>query len=246
MPRSLSGSKNQSCHQSSYGYKGFLARVCSLQPFYTFLTGCLGKTFLSSTIIDQALTRSRTLFAFLIYNFSCSTTALSTIHSLIFQLASDDEDLQAILCQSIAKDLKRDLKRTMELLATLLSTAGPTFIVIDGFDEIDEIERARLLQCLLDLSDSCDEAKILVSSRIEDDIHAILCDKAVQIRIDTQNAGSIQAFVSRRVQDWFQSRDFIAEARTEIMELMAPLSSKANGMCPVFGQYLIVSFMDEC
>ncbi|TAQ90071.1 hypothetical protein B7494_g1584 [Chlorociboria aeruginascens] len=187
-----------------------------------------GKTYLSSTIIGHALTRGRTLFAFLSFKFSSSTTALSIIHSLIFQLTSDDDNLQAILCQSIAKDLRRDLKRAVELLATLLSTAGLTFIVIDGLDEIDEIERARLLQCLLDLSDSCNEAKILVSSRIEADIRAILCDKAVEIRIDTQNAGSIQAFVSRRVQEWFLSRDFIPEARTEIMELLAPLSSKAK------------------
>jgi hypothetical protein len=127
----------------------------------------------------------------------------------------------------------------VELLTTLLSTAGPVFIVIDGLDEIDQIERARLLHRLLELSNSCEEAKILVSSRIEDDIKSILCDKAVEIRIDNRNAGSIQAFVSRRVQAWFLSRDFLPEARTEIVGLLAPLSSKANGTYPIFGPLLI-------
>lgn len=211
----------------------------SKAPFiYTILTQSIGKTYLSGTIVDQALNLGRTLFVFLSYNFSTSISALSIIHSLIFQLTSDDDDLQAILCQSMAKELKRDLKRAVELLTTLLRVAGPVFIVVDGLDEIDELERARLLQNLLELSKSCDEAKILVSSRIEDDIHAILRDKAVEIRIDSRNAGSIQAFVSRRVQEWFLSRDFLPEARTEIMGLLAPLSWKANGMYPVFGPLL--------
>lgn len=127
----------------------------------------------------------------------------------------------------------------MDFLTTLLCTAGPVFIVIDGLDEIDEIERARLLQRLLELSDSCDEAKILISSRIEDDINFILCDKAVEIRIDDRNAGSIQAFVSRRVEAWFLLQDFLPEARAEIVGLLAPLSSKANGTYPIFGPLLV-------
>ena len=200
---------------------------------------CIGKTYLSSTVVDHALSKGRTLFAFLSYKFSSSISALSIIHSLIFQLTSGDDDLQAILCQSASKELRRELKRAVELLTTLLTTTGPVFIVIDGIDEIDEIERTRLLRCLLELSNCCDETKVLVSSRIEDDLQAILGDTAVQIRIDDRNAGSIQAFVSRRVQEWFLLRDFLPEARTEIQGLLAPLSSKANGMYLLFGMLRI-------
>ena len=194
-----------------------------------FLILCAGKTFLTSTIVDKALTEGRTLFVFLSYKFGSSISALSVIHSLLFQLSADDDELQAILCQSSVKELKRDLEIAVGLLTTLLSTAGPVFIIIDGFDEIDETERAKLLHRLLELSSSCEEVKILASSRIEYDIHAILHDKAIEIRIDNRNAGSIQAFVNRRVQEWFLSRDFVPEARAEIMGLLAPLSSKANG-----------------
>lgn len=205
--------------------------------FDSILTWCTGKTFLSSTVVDKANAQGRTLFAFLSYKFSSSITALSLIHSLLFQLASDDDELQAILCQSADKELKRDLKSSVTLLTTLLntaSTAGPVFIIIDGLDEIDETEQARLLRCLLELSNSCGEAKILVSSRIEDDIHAILHDKAVEIRIDSRNAGSIQAFISRRVREWFHSRHFLPEACAEIMGMLALLSSKADGSFLVF------------
>jgi len=207
-----------------------------------FLTICIGKTYLSSTVVDHALSKGRTLFAFLSYKFSSSISALSIIHSLIFQLTSGDDDLQAILCQSASKELRRELKRAVELLTTLLTTAGPVFIVIDGIDEIDEIERRRLLRHLLELSNDCNDVKVLVCSRIEDDIDTILNGKAVKIRIDDRNAGSIQAFVGRQVQEWFLSRDFLSEARTEIRGLLAPLSSKANGTYIVFG--ILRSFID--
>jgi hypothetical protein len=121
------------------------------------------------------------------------------------------------------------MKSAVELLTTLLNTAGPVFIIIDGLDEIDETERTNLLYCLVKLSKSCDEVKILVCSRMEDDIRAVLDEKAIDIRVDSQNAGSIQAFINRRVQQWFLSRSFLPEACAEIQGLLAPLSSKAKG-----------------
>ncbi|PVH83873.1 hypothetical protein DL98DRAFT_486212 [Cadophora sp. DSE1049] len=187
-----------------------------------------GKTFLSSTIVNKALSQGRTLFAFLSYKFSSTTSALSIIHSLLFQLSSDDDDLEAILCQSTAKELRREMKIAMGLLSTLLNAAGPVFIVIDGVDEIDEIERCRFLNCLLELLKSCDEVKILVCSRMEDDIRTVLNKKAVNIRIDKQNAGSIQAFIKHHAEQWFLSRSFLPEACAEIRRLLAPLSSKAK------------------
>lgn len=190
-------------------------------------------------MVDHALTQGPTLFVFLSYNFGSSISALSIINSLIFQLTSDNDDLQAILCQSVAKEPKRELKVAVELLTTLLNVAGPVFIIIDGIDEIDEFERKRLLSRLLELSNSCEEAKILVSSRVEDDIYSILRDKTIEIRVDNRNAGSIQAFVSRRAQAWFLSQDFLPEARDEIEGLLAPLSSKAKGMYPFLGPLLI-------
>ncbi|KAE8448036.1 hypothetical protein EG329_009959 [Mollisiaceae sp. DMI_Dod_QoI] len=128
-----------------------------------------GKTYLSSTVVDQSLSqgRTRTLFVFLSYQFRGSISALSIMHSLIFQLASDNDDLQAILCRSTAKELKRDLKRAVELLTTLLTVAGTTFIVVDGLDEVDQDERVRFLRNLLKLSNTCEEARILMTETQE-------------------------------------------------------------------------------
>ena len=189
-----------------------------------------GKTFLSSTVVDKARSFGRTIFAFLSYTLSSSTSALSILHSLIFQLASDDDDLQAVLCQSSRENLKSNINVATNLLTKLLNCAGSVYIVTDGVDEIDEIERGRLIKQLLDLSKNCDYTKILVSSRPEADITAILNGKAITIRVDNRNAGSIQAFVTRYIHKWFLDRGFLPEAQAEIEGLLAPLASNSKGI----------------
>ena len=156
-------------------------------------------------------------------------SALSILHSLIFQLASDNEDLQDIICQAGGENLKSSLDAAANLLKTLLIGAGPTYIVIDGLDEIDEIERCRLLKRLLEMPETCHEAKILLSSRAEADIADLLKDQ-VTIRVDIRNAGSIQTFVNRRIEEWFGKCNFLPEAQGEIQRLLAPLASNAKGM----------------
>lgn len=145
-----------------------------------------------------------------------------------------DDDLQEILCESEHKDLKSSMDVAATILTTLLAGAGPVYIVIDGLDEIDEIERYRLLTRLINLSANCSNMKVLVSSRAESDIERLL-KKETSIRIDRQNAGSIQAFVTQRAQEWFQERGFYPEAREEIEGLLASLASAAKGEFLIFG-----------
>ena len=191
---------------------------------------CAGKTFLSSIVVDTTKSLGKTTFAFLSYTLSSSTSALSIIHSLIFQLTSDDDDLQAVLCQSSRENLKNSINVATSLLATLLDCAGPVYIVIDGLDEIDERERGKLMREFLDISKNCADTKILVSSRPEADITATLFDKVVTIRVDKRNAGSIQAFVNWHTQKWFLNRAFLPEGEAEIQRLLAPLASNSKGI----------------
>ena len=171
-----------------------------------------------------------TLFAFLSYNHRFETSALSIIHSLIFQLASNEEALQAILCRSDCEKLRSNFDRAIETLKQGLQCAGLVYVIIDGLDEIDEFERCRLIKGLLDVSATCEEIRILFSSRAEADIITLLKDKYMSIRVDTHNAESIQAFVKQRIRKWFKERDFGPEAQTDIGALLAPLASKAKGM----------------
>jgi hypothetical protein len=148
---------------------------------------------------------------------------------MIFQLAAYNDDLQEELCQSSRKNLKHNIEDAVIVLTTLLKCAGPVFIIVDGADEIDEVERGRLIKQLLTLSQSSQNAKILISSRVEQDIAKILDGEATKIRVDHCNAGSIQAFISQHIREWYQDREFLPEARAEIDGLLAPLAANSKG-----------------
>jgi hypothetical protein len=152
---------------------------------------------------------------------------------LIFQLTSDHDDLQAVLCQSTRDTLKSNLSAAAGMLTILLNCAGPAFVIIDGVDEVDGVERSRLLKHILELSKSCADTKFLISSRPEADITKVLDDEATTIRVDNRNSGSIQAFINRYAQNWLQQRDFPQEAESEIKALLAPLAWKSKGIYSV-------------
>lgn len=131
--------------------------------------------------------------------------------------------------QSKRRDLKSNTKFATEVLSTLLKCTGPTYIVIDGLDEIAELDRQILLLGLLGILKDVDETKLLISSRQEDDIARILKDNAQIIRADNRNAGSIQTFITSRTQSWFKNSHFDAEIESEIQGLLAPLAANAKG-----------------
>ncbi|OJJ95991.1 hypothetical protein ASPACDRAFT_35337 [Aspergillus aculeatus ATCC 16872] len=189
-----------------------------------------GKTFLASLVVDKARTVTHTAFAFLSHTYSSSTSALSVLHSLIFQLAGRNEDMQDVLCHSTHDRIRSDVAVAVELLRDLLNCAGPAFLVVDGVDEIEELERGILLKQLLLLSETCLEMRVFISSRRESDIAAILEKISESIRIDKRNEEGIQAFVSQQLRQMFESREFPPDVQTQIRQSMEPLASKANGM----------------
>ena len=188
-----------------------------------------GKTLLSTAVITESQNIGKVIYAFLSYKYSSSLSTLSIFHSLIFQLAACDEHLQELVCQSSKEALTNDIDVATELLKTLVGYAAPVYVVIDGLDEIQELERCRLLRHILGLSEVCDEVRILISSRNEVDIKQLLKDHTT-IRVDLQNAGSIQNFVNQWAQKWFSERNFHPEVRSEIEGLLAPLASHAKGI----------------
>ena len=155
------------------------------------------------------------IYAFLNYIFRSGSIALSIIHPLIVRLTSGCDDLQDVLCQSVGEALKSSTGVASNLLTTLLARAGPTYIVIDGMDETDEIERCRLLNKLLEMSTTWQEVKIFGSGRAEADATDLLNDQT-SIRVDGRNAGSIQTFANQCSEKGFRICNFCPEAEAEI------------------------------
>ncbi|EHK42065.1 hypothetical protein TRIATDRAFT_295808 [Trichoderma atroviride IMI 206040] len=188
-----------------------------------------GKTHLASMAIDY-VTSTKTIFAFISHTNKNTTSALSVMHSLIFQLASEDERLQAVLCGSSRKRLSNNLEVAVGVMQTLLNSTDPVSIIVDGVDEIESFERARLLKNLCDITTVCTKTRLFISSRAEHDISAILSQISSTIRVDTHNMTSIQTFIDNWAKDWFSARDFLPADKSEIEDLFKPLALKAKGM----------------
>ncbi|KAF3760334.1 hypothetical protein M406DRAFT_269589 [Cryphonectria parasitica EP155] len=187
------------------------------------------KTYLSASTVKEARKHHQTLFAFPSHTSGSSTTAKSILQSLLFQLAFNAKDIQSALVGSDEWDLVSNANKVSEILKTMLKVGGPTYIIIDGLDEMEAFERGILLQKLLELDD-CTETRVLVSSRPEDDIEKMLKTNAASITVNEENSASIQAYVNQRIRDWMGNTDFVQEAQEQIRHLLAPLAANANGM----------------
>jgi DNA replication protein DnaC len=189
-----------------------------------------GKTYLAAAVITKARTRHRTLFAFVSHAHQQIATAKSILLSLLFQLASDDPDVQSVLARANDRDLSGNTKHNLELLRNLLdiSPDKPTYLILDGLDEIEAGERSILLQYLVNLLD-CSKLKILISSRPEDDIVNVLENKAVVIRVDQRNSDSIRSYVDQRSEKWVCDRGLDDSTRKEVHPLLTRLAAKSDG-----------------
>jgi hypothetical protein len=188
-----------------------------------------GKTYLAAGIIKEAKTRHQTLFAFPSHILRSGTTARFILQSLLFQLASHAKDIQSVLVESNERDLVGSTSKISETFKTVLKDAGPTYIVLDGLDEMDGDERRILLEQLCGL-DECIQTKVLISSRSEDDIGKLLDKKAASIHVHKKNSVSIQIYVNRRIQNWMDNASFVQPGREKIWHMLAPLAANAAGI----------------
>ncbi|KAH8897615.1 hypothetical protein GQ53DRAFT_777961 [Thozetella sp. PMI_491] len=227
---------NRSCHDSTRWLirdKGFIGwRDMSNQASrLLWLHGIpgAGKTFLTAAAIEEAKCHHRTLFGFASHLYKDSMTARSILLSLIFQLAADFRDAQSVLVQGNERDLSGNTKYVAARLKELLSIAGHTYIIIDGMDEMEAIERRILLQQLTEL-DACTDTKVLVSSRPEDDIARFLESKALAICANKRNSAGIQSYATQRINTWMDQGGFDDTAQGKIRQLLAPLAARSQGM----------------
>ncbi|MBE3046125.1 hypothetical protein IMZ48_27025, partial [Candidatus Bathyarchaeota archaeon] len=142
-------------------------------------------------------------------------------------------DLQSILTESNKRDLTSNLAAAQELLATALKCANGVFMVIDGLDEVEPLERKLFLTTLMKVLHDCSDValKVCISSRAEDDITRILAPKATALSVDRRNTLEIEAYVKSRFEEWMAGADFLPDGKSEIEALLSPISTKAKGKC---------------
>ncbi|KAK1830451.1 hypothetical protein QBC39DRAFT_354018 [Podospora conica] len=201
-----------------------------------------GKTCLSTTVIQSAQSRGKTLFIFLTYTLADKTSALSVFHSLIFQLASQDEMRQSVVCNSSLEKLRTSLEVAETLLSNLvLACKEPVYIVVDGLDEISEGQRCLLVKRLMTLLDALEGLRVCLSSRPEADLKRCLANQPKSIlRVDAENAEAIQVYVDQWTKNWLRDREADEDFKSEALRLLAPLALKSKGM------FLYAFVMHKC
>ena len=189
----------------------------------------VGKTHLARIAVYEAQKNGHSLFAFLSYTIASSISTLSILHSLIFQLTTDNVDLQSIVTHSIGEDFRRDPEVAQGVFKTLLCSTGPVYITIDALDEIAVLTRCRILGILLQIATEIDTLRVMISCRPEADLTSLLSEKSFAIRVNEQNGGGVQSYISQRTSSWYEERAFYPEARKEMKALLAPLAEKSKG-----------------
>lgn len=192
-----------------------------------------GKSFLSAYVVEavQRQPNCNTVFAFLSFQDRPITTA-KVIQSLIFQLVHENQSLHLLLSQEVQTNFRSVSSNTsylQELFIKMLKMSEPTYVIVDGVDEIDELERSFLLKTLLETNRLCEDLKLLISSRSEHDISRILQNKARAIRTHEKNILDVEEFVQRKGQTWLNDSPFDDDTSSEIGRLLRPLASKSKG-----------------
>lgn len=193
-----------------------------------------GKTVLTSSVIEYVAGRGDAMvFSFLEYQSRESTSTLQLLHSFIWQMVLDNEQLQGPLIMAHKRDYRRlnsDLDFVKELFCQFLDSASTVFILIDGLDEILQIDRLQLLRTISEILRSKSNVKILVSSRPEDDILRMISEDAQRIRVHDCNRHDIETYVDSRASSLVSNAGLSESGLAqEISSLMKAVAAKAEG-----------------
>ena len=188
---------------------------------------------MSSCIIDKVrnFNLHNSLFAFLSYK-DPNISLVKIYHSFIFQLLLETPHLQPVITAEYRDNSRRILSDTghvRSLLLNLLQAVEVTYIILDGLDEINQIERQFVLKELLEINRDSAKTRLLLSSRIEPDIVRLLPTNVEEERVDYRNIDDIQDYVQIRTNEWLMSSPFDIETCGEIRKLIVPLPKKSGG-----------------
>ena len=175
------------------------------------------------------------LFALISFRNTRETTSnitLGLLHSFIFQLVFEHKELQPILhnvYESNYRQLSSKVAFAQDLLLKMLQLVEQPYMIVDGIDEIEYLERQRLLGILLSLCKDCGDLKLLIGSRGEYDIVRLLRPKALTIRVDHKNSKDIGSYVNSQVDMWCSKFNIDGTTSLEIRTLLSSVALKAKG-----------------
>ena len=156
------------------------------------------------------------LYAFPTYDDTNGNTEAAIIRSLLYQLCRANKSLiPAVNKEHDARSSRSLLSNTWDkLLETFICGSEPVYIILDGLDECDEIERERLLRTTLGLLENCSNLHVLIASRKAADIRRALEPNCETLVVEEKNRADIKRFVTSKINDLWRKIRHIAEPTT--------------------------------
>ena len=143
----------------------------------------------------------------------------------------DNEALRPVLSH-IYKNNYRKLTSSSEfiedLLKNLLRDSRTTYLVVDGMDEVADVERLFLLKSLMRLQKS-QNLKLLISSRAEYDINLFLASQCERIQVHESNAQDISEYVDYRTNNWLFGLEADPEIISQLRRHTKDIALKSKG-----------------
>lgn len=170
-------------------------------------------------------------FAFLSHQSDHENYTLTILHSFLFQLIIDNKALRPVLSLTYENNYRKltsSSEFVEDLLETLLRESPTTYFVVDGVDEVADVERSFLLKSLMRLQKS-QKLKLLISSRAEYDITLFLKSQCERIKVHESNAQDISDYVDHRTNDWLSGLEAGLEFISELRCLTKNIALKSKG-----------------
>jgi hypothetical protein len=201
-----------------------------------FLTFCQGKTILASVIIEEIQLQAAFSLAF----FFCKhkdprrDNFKAVLRGLFVQLMRRQPDLVPFIyekCTSSGEVILESLALLKELFGSVLRNSTKAFIIVDGVDECDQVERKLILTYLNGLMSSIEDQgndafRVLYISRDEGDIRKLLSKSARRTINPRDSEHDIKEYTTSRslkVQGIFEISDTVRE------DIVSRVCNRAKG-----------------
>lgn len=222
--------------RQSAEYQNWKERAISGTLIYTGKLGS-GKSVLLANIVDDLHMHDpgdKVLVSFFFCRYDMPETlkAQNIIGSISRQILSQVADIakSAIFLEG-SEGLERS-KRLVGILQSAIPSASRVFAVIDGIDELDETEREKLLQKLLELQDTF--ALLICISHRQDANNPMKVDpeqlSSVRAASMPENTAEIESYIENELEKRVRSNKLIVGDLALLLEIKEALVKGSQGM----------------
>ena len=167
-------------------------------------------------------------------------TKAAIIRSLLYQLCRANSSLIPAVNDGHDARFSRSLHSNIcdSLLEEFIWSSEPVYIIVDGLDECEMIERKQLLKTILHLSKTCSNLHVLVASRKEVDIREALKENCETLLVEEKNRSDIKRFVTSEINSLWRKIRHIASAEPMAGEFLKTVAhnivNQSEGTGPIY------------